>query len=202
LIFIGLGRWTGLGTLSLSVPDLPPASALTVGQLCWAVVIGAIGAVLGTGIRRLALMLEPVARLHVMLVTPMMGLVIAALAIVYAQTTGHSTADVLYSGQSQLGPLLSQSATYSFGALVLLLVCKSLAYTAALGSFRGGPIFPAAFVGAAVGVALSHLPGLPVLAGASMGIAAMSVTVLRPAAHLGAPDRRSYWVRMASGSCR
>ena len=179
LIFIGLGNWTGLGTLSLSVPNLPPASALTVGQICWAVVIGAIGAVLGTGIRRLALMLEPVARLHVMLVTPMMGVVIAALAIVYAQTTGHSTADVLYSGQSQLGPLLSQSATYSFGALVLLLVCKSLAYTAALGSFRGGPIFPAAFVGAAVGVTLSHLPGLPVLAGASMGIAAMSVTVLR-----------------------
>jgi H+/Cl- antiporter ClcA len=179
LIFLGLGRWTGLGTFSLSVPNLPPVPALTLGQLGWAVVIGAIATVLGTGIRHAALRLEPVARQHVMLVTPMMGVVIAALALVYAQITGHSTADVLYSGQTQLGPLLQDSATYSFGALILLLVCKSLAYTAALGSFRGGPIFPAAFLGAAVGVALSHLPGLPVLAGASMGIAAMTVTVLR-----------------------
>jgi H+/Cl- antiporter ClcA len=179
LIFLGLGTWTGLGTLSLSLPDLPPAAAITIGQIGWAVVIGAVGTVLGTGIRRLALLLAPVARLHVMLVTPMMGVVIAALAILYAQGTGHPTSDVLYSGQSQLGPLLTQSSTYSFGALLLLLLCKSLAYTAALGSFRGGPIFPAAFLGAAVGVALSHLPGLPVLAGASMGIAAMSVTVLR-----------------------
>jgi H+/Cl- antiporter ClcA len=179
LIFIGLGAWTGLGTLSLSVPDLPPAAAITIGQIGWAVVIGALGTVLGTGIRRLALLLAPVARRHVMLVTPTMGLVIAASAIVYAESTGHSTADVLYSGQSQLGPLLVDSGTYSVGALVLLLLCKSLAYTVALGSFRGGPIFPSAFLGAAIGVALSHLPGLPVLAGAGMGIAAMSVTVLR-----------------------
>ena len=139
LIFIGLGNWTGLGTLSLSVPDLPPASDLTLGQIGWAVVIGAIGTVLGTSIRRLGLALEPVAKQHVMLVTPTVGLVMAALAIIFAQTTGHSTADVLYSGQSQLGPLLTQSETYSFGALVLLLVCKALAYGVALGSFRGGP---------------------------------------------------------------
>jgi chloride channel protein, CIC family len=179
LIFIGLGAWTGLGTLSLSVPDLPAPPALTVGQIGWAVVIGLVGALLGTGIRRLALLLEPVARLHVMLVTPMMGLVMAALAIIYAQSTGHPTIDVLDSGQVRLGPLLTESATYSLGALVLLLLCKSLAYTAALGSFRGGPIFPAAFLGAAIGIAASHLPGLPSLAGASMGIAAMTVTVLR-----------------------
>src|SRR5205807_7940610 len=48
-----------------------------------------------------------------------------------------------------------------------------------LSSFRGGPIFPAMFVGAAGGVALSHAPGLPMVAGAAMGIGAMSAVMLR-----------------------
>jgi hypothetical protein len=47
-----------------------------------------------------------------------------------------------------------------------------------LSSFRGGPVFPAMFLGAAGGIALSHLPGLPVVAGAAMGIGAMSVVML------------------------
>jgi hypothetical protein len=35
------------------------------------------------------------------------------------------------------------------------------------------------FLGAALGVLLSHLPGLPLVAGAAMGIGAMSVTMVR-----------------------
>ena len=48
-----------------------------------------------------------------------------------------------------------------------------------MASFRGGPTFPAVFIGAAGGVALSHLPGLPAVAGAAMGIGALCVVVLR-----------------------
>jgi H+/Cl- antiporter ClcA len=62
---------------------------------------------------------------------------------------------------------------------VLLVVCKGLAYSGSLSSFRGGPIFPAMFLGAAGGMALSHLPGLPLVAGVAMGIGAMSVVMLR-----------------------
>jgi H+/Cl- antiporter ClcA len=58
-------------------------------------------------------------------------------------------------------------------------VCKALAYGTSLSSFRGGPIFPAMFIGAAGGIALSHLPGLPLVAGVAMGIGAMSVAMLR-----------------------
>ena len=47
-----------------------------------------------------------------------------------------------------------------------------------LSSFRGGPVFPALFTGAAGGMLLSHLPGLPLVAGAAMGIGAMAVTML------------------------
>ena len=34
------------------------------------------------------------------------------------------------------------------------------------------------FIGAAGGIALSHLPGLPMIAGAAMGIGAMTVVML------------------------
>ena len=62
---------------------------------------------------------------------------------------------------------------------MLLVVCKSLAYSVSLSSFRGGPIFPSMFIGAAGGIALSHLPGLSLIAGVGMGIGAMSVAMLR-----------------------
>ena len=86
---------------------------------------------------------------------------------------------MLFSGQSALGPFISQSASYTVGALLLLLACKGLAYGISLSSFRGGPTFPALFLGAAGGVALSHLPGLPLVDGVAMGIGAMSVVMLR-----------------------
>jgi hypothetical protein len=86
---------------------------------------------------------------------------------------------VLFSGQSALGPLIANSAGYTVGALLLLIVCKGFAYALSLSCFRGGPTFPALFVGAAGGVALSHLPGLPLIDGVALGIGAMSVVMLR-----------------------
>jgi H+/Cl- antiporter ClcA len=62
---------------------------------------------------------------------------------------------------------------------VRLVLCKGLAYCAALAGFRGGPTFPAMFLGAAGGIALSHLPGLGVLAGAAIGLGAMTAAMLR-----------------------
>ena len=57
-------------------------------------------------------------------------------------------------------------------------LCKGLAYSLALSGFRGGPVFPGMFIGAAGGIALSHLPGLSMIAGAAMGIGAMTVAML------------------------
>jgi hypothetical protein len=106
-------------------------------------------------------------------------LVIAGLAIIYANGSGHSSSDVLFSGQDALGPLIAQSASYSVGAVLLLIACKGLAYSVSLSSFRGGPTFPAMFLGAAGGIALSHLPGLPLVPGVAMGIGAMCVVMLK-----------------------
>jgi H+/Cl- antiporter ClcA len=179
LIFVGLGNLTGLGTFSLSLPDLPPFTQPNLPSFLWALAIGLLAAVLGTAIRRLALLLRPHVERRLLLATPLVGLAVGALAMVYAEASGHSFSDVLFSGQDAMGPLISQSAGYSVGALLLLVACKGLAYGASMSGFRGGPVFPAMFLGAAGGIALSHLPGLPLVAGVAMGIGAMSVVMLR-----------------------
>jgi H+/Cl- antiporter ClcA len=179
LIFTGLDAWTGLGTFSLALPDVPSFAHPDLAQFGWALVIGLAAAVVGTTIRRLALLLRPHVERRLVLLTPLAGLVVGALAMAYAVVSGHSFSEVLFSGQDALGPLIGQSAGYSVGALLLLMACKGLAYSVSLASFRGGPVFPAMFLGAAGGIALSHLPGLPLVAGVAMGIGAMSVVMLR-----------------------
>jgi|RhiMetdeSRZDD1v2_1073273.scaffolds.fasta_scaffold352118_2 hypothetical protein len=79
-----------------------------------------VAAVVGTAIHRLALALRPHVEPRLLLATPLVGLAIGALAIIYAQATGHDVSDVLFSGQDSMGPLISTSADYSVAALVLL----------------------------------------------------------------------------------
>jgi H+/Cl- antiporter ClcA len=179
LMFVGLGSWTGLGTFSLAIPNLPHFARPDAAEFGWALIIGLAAALLGAGVRWLALFLQARVEPRMLWLTPLVGLAVAGLAIAYAEGTTHGTSDVLFSGQTQLGPLLAHNAAYSVGALVLLVACKGLAYGASLSSFRGGPIFPSLFLGAAGGMALSHAPGLPFVAGAAMGIGAMMVVMVR-----------------------
>jgi H+/Cl- antiporter ClcA len=179
LVFTGLGSLTGFGTFSLAIPNLPPASSPTIVEFGWAIAIGLAAGPLCAGIRRLALALRGRVLVRPVPATVLLGLVVAGLAIGYAVVTGHSSSDVLFSGQSALPGLLTNSGSYTVGALLLLLVCKGLAYSFTLSGFRGGPTFPAMFLGAAGAVALSHLPGLPLVSAAAMGIGAMTAAMLR-----------------------
>ncbi len=179
LMFIGLDAWTGLGTFSLAIPGLPHVGSPTAAEFLWALAIGVLAVPVGSGIRWLGLFLRPHVERRIVLITPLVGLAVAGLAIAFAAATGKGSSEVLFSGQSALGPFIAHSASYSVGALLLLLACKGIAYGVSLSSFRGGPTFPALFLGAAGGVALSHLPGLPLVDGVAMGIGAMSVVMLR-----------------------
>ena len=178
LVFVGLDAWTGLGTFSLAIPNLPHFSRPDVAEFGWAVAIGAVAPFVGWGIRWLGRSLHTYAERQPLLVIPLAGLAVAGLAIGYAEATGKGTDDVLFSGQSALGPLIQNAGSYTVGTLILLILCKGLAYGISLGSFRGGPVFPALFVGAAGGIALSHLPGLPLVPAVAMGLGAMSVVML------------------------
>jgi H+/Cl- antiporter ClcA len=179
LIFLGLDHLTGLGTFSLAIPGLPHVGSPTGAEFLWALAIGVIAALIGSGIRWLGLFLRPHVERRMLLATPVIGLAVAGLAIAFEAGTGKGSSEVLFSGQSALGPFITGSASYTVGALLLLLVCKGIAYGASLSGFRGGPTFPALFLGAVGGAALSHLPGLPLVYGAAMGIGAMCAVMLR-----------------------
>jgi H+/Cl- antiporter ClcA len=179
LVFTGLGHWTGLGTFSLAVPGLPHIGRPNIAELGWAVVVGLAAAVIIAAIRRLALLVRPSVERRILIATPVAGVVVAGLAVLFSHVTGENTKYVLFSGQNELSPLFAHRAAFGAGALLLLLACKGLAYSVSLAAFRGGPVFPSIYLGAALGLLLGYVPGLPAVAAMGMGIAAMTAAMLR-----------------------
>jgi chloride channel protein, CIC family len=178
LIFIGLDEITGFGTFSLAVPGMPPFDRPTLAMFGWAIAFGLTAPLVGRGIQLLALAVRPHVERRMVLLMPLLGVLIAGLAIGFAEATGHGASNVLFSGQEDLGPLLGGAAGWTVGALLLLVLCKALAYALALSSFRGGPVFPAMFIGAAGGMAAAGLPGLELVPAVAMGIGAMCTVML------------------------
>jgi H+/Cl- antiporter ClcA len=178
LVFIGLNSWTGLPADTLTIPDLPAAGQPDLAEFGWALAIGVAAGLAGYAVRRGGLYLQARVIPRPLLLTPLIGLVVAGLAIGYAQATGKPTSDVLFSGETTIGPLISASAHYTAAALALLFLVKGLAYCVSLSAFRGGSVFPSMFLGAAGGIALSHLPGLSLVPGIAMGIGALAAAML------------------------
>jgi H+/Cl- antiporter ClcA len=180
LIFVGLDNLTGFGTFSLTISQIPSVGSPTVAQFVWAIGIGLGAAVVATGIFGLARRLRPLVEPRRLLLTPVMGLAVGGIAVAFRAATDRSSSEVLFSGQSAIPSLIQQAADWSVGALLMLLLCKGLAYAISLSSFRGGPIFPSMFIGAAGGIALSHFgSSLPMVAGAAMGVGAMTAAALK-----------------------
>jgi len=178
LIFIGLDRLTGLGTYSLSIGPIPAFTHPTGVEFLYAVGIGLVAAALGTLIKRGGLAVQPLVERRRLVRTPLAGLVVAGCVIAFTQLTSKPPSYVLFSGQTALPNLVSHAATWSVGALIALFAFKGIAYSVSLGSLRGGPVFPGMFLGATLGIAVSHLPGLPMIAAVGIGIGAMSVAML------------------------
>jgi H+/Cl- antiporter ClcA len=114
-----------------------------------------------------------------MLVTSALGLLIGLTAMVYQLVTGRSFTQVLFSGQDALPELVEHAANYPLGVVVLLILCKAVAYGLSLSAFRGGPVFPSMVIGAALGIAAAGLPGMNSAAAIGMGIGAMCAAMLR-----------------------
>jgi H+/Cl- antiporter ClcA len=179
LIFVGLGAWSGLGTFSLAVPGLPHFARPDIAEFGWALLIGVAAAFVSAAVHRGALALREVVQRRALIWTPVAGLAVAGLAAIFGAVTGRDAETVLFSGQNSLAPFVRDAAVYGLGALVLLFVCKAIGYSVSMSGFRGGPIFPAIFIGAAGGAALAHLPGLPLVPAIGMGMGAMTVGMLR-----------------------
>ena len=110
---------------------------------------------------------------------PAAGLIVAGLAIAFQQATGKPFQEVLFSGQSSIPDLVTKAGTWSIGVLALLIVCKGIAYSLSLGSFRGGPTFPGLFLGAMAGLMAGQLPGFSITPAIAVGMAAAIAAVLR-----------------------
>ncbi|MEU9026286.1 chloride channel protein [Streptomyces sp. NPDC048383] len=179
LVFTGLGRWTGLGTGDLSLKLYAPLPRLDAPDVFYAVVIGAAFAVAvypaSAGARVVAGWVagRPLVR------TVLCALGAAACAALYALVTGRSPAEAALSGQAALASLAADPYAWGIGALLALLLFKGAAYALCLGSLRGGPVFPALFLGAAAGVLLAPLPGLGIAPAMAAGMAAATAAVLR-----------------------
>ncbi|WP_217702542.1 chloride channel protein [Nocardioides guangzhouensis] len=179
LVFLGLDNWTGLGDFSLALTSVPPLVDPTVATLCWAAAMGVGCALLAYVIRWIGLSLRPIVHLNRVLVTATLGLIIGLTAMAYDLISGNSFTEVLFSGQDALPELVQNAADYSVGVLILLIACKMLAYGLSLSAFRGGPVFPSMFIGAALGIAVSGLPGMSLSPAIGMGIGAMCSAMLR-----------------------
>jgi H+/Cl- antiporter ClcA len=179
LVFVGLDSWTGLGSFSLALTSVPPAVTPSMASLCWAVALGGAAALLSWVIRWGALSLRPLVHMNRVLVTCALGLLIGLSAMGYQLLSDHSFTDVLFSGQGAMPGLVEHAADYSVPVLALLIVCKGFAYALSLSAFRGGPVFPSMYIGAALGIAVSGLPGLSLAAAIGAGIGAMCAAMLR-----------------------
>jgi H+/Cl- antiporter ClcA len=181
LVSIGMGSWTGLSTsdYALGPLPLPDFARPDFTDFAWTIPVAAAIAVVCFVIFRLALRIQQVVVGRPFLLIPAAGLVVAGLAIGFAEATDKDVSYVLFSGQDSLPGLVQSADTWSVSALAAVIAFKGLAWSVSLASFRGGPTFPGLFLGVACGLLASHLPGLAETPGAAVGMGAAMVAVLR-----------------------
>ena len=175
LIFIGFGDWGGIEQASLSVPGLPAYDGVHFGDLTLAILLGVAAALLVGVVRRFAADLHHrgPARIGMGPTLVLGGLAVGALALL-ADALGADSQDVLFSGQDAVPALVAED---SARVVLVLVAAKALAYGVCLGcGFRGGPVFPAIFLGVGLAVlaviAFDVSPTLAVAVGTASGTVA------------------------------
>jgi H+/Cl- antiporter ClcA len=182
LVFIGFGSWGGLDVQGLVVPNLPLYDGVHVGDLAVGITVGVVAATVVAAVRRLGTAVDGHGgRLGMPGLLVGGGLAVGLLAEL-ADLLGANPQDVLFSGQASIPAVVDES---SAKIIVILLVAKFLAYGVSLGSgFRGGPIFPAIFLGIALAsltvVWFDVSPTLAVSVGTAAGMAAQTRLIVTP----------------------
>jgi H+/Cl- antiporter ClcA len=180
-VSIGMGSFTGLSTSAYSLGALPLPQFVRpdLGQFGWTIALALAIALAAHLIVRWGLTVHGIVKSRLFLALPLGGLVVSGLAIAFSETADKGVEEVLFSGQDQLPGLISGAGTWSLSALALLIAFKGIAYAVSLGSFRGGPTFPALFLGTAAGIMASHLPDFPMTAAVAVGMGIAFVSILR-----------------------
>nr|WP_281381513.1 chloride channel protein [Conexibacter arvalis] len=182
VIFIGFGDWGGLDAPGLQIPHLADYDGAQLDGLLVAVVIGIAGALVVAAVRWLGRRVDGErGRFGVVALLLAGGLAVGLLAQL-ADLLGADSQDVLFSGQSSLPTIVAEGST---AVIVVVIAAKFLAYGVSLGcGFRGGPIFPACFLGvalASLAVAWFDIsPTLAISVGTAAGMAAQTRLLVSP----------------------
>jgi len=182
LVFIGFGSWGGLETQGLVVPNLPLYDGVHVGDLTVGIVVGLLAAVIVAAVRRLGTAVDGRGERLGMPALLLGGALAVGLLAEAAEVLGADPLDVLFSGQASIPAVVGEDSTK---IIIVLLVAKFLAYGVSLGcGFRGGPIFPAIFLGIALAsltiVWFDVSPTLAVSVGTAAGMAAQTRLIVTP----------------------
>jgi H+/Cl- antiporter ClcA len=181
LVSIGMGSFTGLSSSAYALDPftLPAFDKPDIVDFLWTIPLAAVIA-LGTAvIFGAARPLVPIMERRGFVALPAAGVVIGILALVFAEITDKLPDEVLFSGQDQVSGLITSAGSWSLGALALLIVLKGIGYAISLAGFRGGPTFPAMFLGVAAGLMAAQLPGFETTPAVAVGLGAAVVAVLR-----------------------
>ncbi len=178
LVFTGIGDWSGLHHASLSVGPLPAYDTVRIADLLWCLALAVVVAIVVVGARHLAHEVGKRAAPRPDLSLVVAGILVGLLAVGFRAVTDRPAELVLFSGQQELPLVVAEGSAW---VLALLVLAKGLAYALSLGAgFRGGPVFPAIVLGAAIGVASAEvLPGLETTPALAAGIAAATAAALR-----------------------
>lgn len=178
LVLTGIGPFAGLGAMELSVPGIAAVDKLTFGDLG----VGAIVALLA-GVAVLLSRTIGYTTLSFAKQRPALTIVAAALVIGVLATISMVAFDqrydiVPFSGESAMPALIAETSAV---AVLFVVVAKVIAYGVSLGGgFRGGPIFPATFIGVAVATLVGlTLPSASMSALIVTGIAASCAAMLK-----------------------
>jgi H+/Cl- antiporter ClcA len=181
VIFIGLGTWGGLHEQAISVSGLPAYHGTNIPDLFLGVAVGIVAAIVIAVVRQIGTRVQDNGERRLGMAPLLIcgGLAVGLLAQL-ADGLGANSQDVLFSGQSSIPQLL---ATDSTKIVLVLIAAKGVGYAISLGcGFRGGPVFPAIFLG--VGLATLAVvwfgtsPTLALAVGTAAGMAAMTRLLL------------------------
>ncbi|MFD9390209.1 ion channel protein [Streptomyces sp. NPDC060000] len=160
-------------TFDLDLPELGPPGW---GDLLAALVVASVGALLAMcAVRAFPYVHGAFARLrHPMLALPLGGVVLGLLGAL----GGHLT---LFKGLDEVGELAADPEGWSAGEFATMTVVKLTALlVAASCGFRGGRIFPAVFVGSALGLTAHALvPGVHPSVGVAAGVLGVLLAITR-----------------------
>ena len=179
LVFVGLGAWSGFSTSAWQLHPLELAAygGPGWGDFGWTIALAAATALGTFAVMELARWSGRIVQTRPFVLTVAAGLAVGALAIAFAQTTDESAHAVLFSGEEAIGEIVG--AELALSTLTLLLLFKAAAWAISLGSFRGGPTFPAILLGVVVGLMAADLPGYSETPAVAALIGATCVSVLR-----------------------